>query len=485
MRKTRFMTVLFLVLAASFFFVEEFRQGLSTSISVGFSPQDDQWVESVAHLPERTLERLASQAETDSDAETLAFVALYGSNAEEKTRLAERAVEFDNELTWIFAAVFAETAQRNLPPQWPQRLQDWDPTNSYPYLVEGQNIWESRGLWAYVTTRDEDLDALAGESDWRVAMGGAFTAERIDDYHARRFRLERSVLRRHGLDSPALIYALVAHYSPPPYPVLKQFANLLVHKLGSDAERARRDDDALSYYWTVYHMGERLHMQSRLEAGRIVGGSLLWISGERLMPLLRATGRRDEAMTLELAEAQFNQRQAVLRGEDPLSRTSNYYWHGLWVHLFSAMVLLCLAYTVVAVGYVNLKLWFRTDKKGWVYDFLTISENYAPILLLLSCLGLYVTFYPFAQNFDYYMTAGGEIHDFEVFFANVLPGARLVGDINLPLENPFFPYAYYAVALLALTFGTAFVWKRMKGGTPPRRRVSDASYSVDAGRSSR
>ena len=481
MRKTRFMSVLFLVMAAAFFFVREFRQGLTTSIAVGFSPQEEEWVEKAGHLPERTLARLAAQAEAGQDAETLAFVAHYHPERTEKIRLAEQAVKWEPELTWIFTSAFAESDQRDLPADWPGRVQSWDPDNSTPYLVEGQRIWEQRGLWQYVSIREEDLEALAAESEWRVAMGRAFAAGRIDDYHARRFRLERSVLRRHGLDSPALIYALVAHYSPPPFSVLMQFSNLLVHKLGNDAERAGRDQEALFYYWTVYHMGERLHMQSRLEMGRMIGGRLLWIAGERLLPLLRATGRGDEATTLELAEAQFNQRQAVLLGEDPLARTTNYHWHGLWVHLFARLVLLCLAFTALSVGYVNAKLWFRPKTKGRLYEFLTVSENYAPILLLLSCLGLYVTYYPFAQNYNFYMTAEGEIHDFETFFANVLPGARLVGEINLPLENPFFPYAYYAIALLAVTFGTAFVWKRIKGGAPPQRRASD---SVDAGRSS-
>ena len=104
MRKTRFMSVLFLVMSAAFFFVSEFRQGLSTSIAVRFSPQAEEWVEEVGHLPERTLARLAAQAEDGQDAETLAFVALYHPDSEEKVRLAEQAVEWEPELAWIFAA---------------------------------------------------------------------------------------------------------------------------------------------------------------------------------------------------------------------------------------------------------------------------------------------------------------------------------------------------------------------------------------------
>ncbi len=472
MRKTRFMTVLFLVLALAFFFVREFRQGLSTSIAVRFSPQSEEWIEDAGHFSDRTLARLVAAGEEENDAETLAFTALYASEGEEKVRLAERAVELDSEVTWVFAEAFSEREFEQMPEDWITRLQDWDPGNATPYLLGGARLWQEKQLWRFGSTGAEDLDALAAESDWRVAMGRAFAAEHMDDYHATRFRLERAVLQRHGLDEPAVIFSLVAHYPVPDFDMMKQFSNLLVHKLGREAEEARRARDALFYYWTVYHMGERLHM-NRLERGRVVGGSLLWIASERLLPLLRTMNRDEEATTLELAEAQFNRRQAVLRGEAPLARTTNYYWHGLWTHMFAALVLLSGAFTLLCVGYVNAKQWVRKDKKGWLYDALTISENYAPILWFLSCLGLYISYYPFAQNFAYYMTAEGTINDFEIFFANVLPGARLVGEINLPLENPFFPYAYYAVALLAVSFGGAYVWRRARGDVPQQRRATD------------
>lgn len=464
MRKTRFMSVLFLVLALAFFFVREFRQGLSTSIIVGFNPQEESWVEEAGHFSASTLAGLAERAEREEDARTLAFVAMYSPEAEEKIRLAERAVLLDPELQWILAETFHKRDLGELPPEWLARLQEWDPENATPYLLEGEKLWQERELARFSGADSEPLGKLAAETDWRVAMGRGFAAEKMDDYHAVRFHLEREVLRRHGLDEPAVIYSMVAHYPVPSFDMMKQFANLLVHKLGREAEENRREEDALFYYWMVYHMGERLHMQSRLERGRVVGGSLLWIAGEPLLPLLRRMGREDEALTLELAEAQFDQRQAVLRGEAPLARTTNYYWHGLWTHLFSALVLLSGGFTLLCVGYVNAKQWVRTDKKGWLYDALTISENYAPILWFLSCLGLYISYYPFAQNFDFYMTAEGPINDFEIFFANVLPGARLVGEINLPLENPFAPYMWYALAGVALLFGGAHLLRRGKQG---------------------
>ena len=57
------MSVLFLVLALAFFFVREFRQGLSTSLTVGFNPQEESWVEEAGHFSASTLAGLAERAE--------------------------------------------------------------------------------------------------------------------------------------------------------------------------------------------------------------------------------------------------------------------------------------------------------------------------------------------------------------------------------------------------------------------------------------
>ncbi len=80
-----------------------------------------------------------------------------------------------------------------------------------------------------------------------------------------------------------------------------------------------------------------------------------------------------------------------------------------------------------------------------------MAENYAPALLFLACLGLYLSYYPFAQNFHRYMSAGGEIHDFEPLFFNVLPNFfGPPSQVGLPLQNPFRPYIWYALAGLGL-----------------------------------
>ena len=98
--------------------------------------------------------------------------------------------------------------------------------------------------------------------------------------------------------------------------------------------------------------------------------------------------------------------------------------------------------------------------------FRSVAENYAPVLLFLACLGLYICSFPFGQNFKHYMTASGEIHDLEPFFYNVFPAPFAVPFHNqLGLGNPFRPLAWYALAALVLAVICSLVSGR-KAGQP-------------------
>ena len=90
-------------------------------------------------------------------------------------------------------------------------------------------------------------------------------------------------------------------------------------------------------------------------------------------------------------------------------------------------------------------------RKAGLYNFVTVAENYLPVLLFFACLGLYLTYYPYAQNFHQYMTRAGQTHDLEPLFQNILPSLGLLPEeAALPIGNPLIPYAWYATAGVVL-----------------------------------
>jgi hypothetical protein len=455
MRKTRFMTMLFLVWSIAFFFVPEFRQGLQTpilalSISVG-SPD---LLRNAGTLPLKTLEDFARTAEQQGDPQTLAFVALRHPSPQEAARLAERAIALDPQLTWIYYSLLVSDRTNPSAEQWISHLEAWDPENAIPHLVRGEQIGVRAGdRWP----KPHRLDEFAKETAWREALA----APRYDSYGARRFELERSWLRRHSLAKPPIVLWSVANYPIPNLLNVRTYGNLLEKKLAKEAEQAGRTQEALGYCWTLAHLGERMQLYSVTLLEKAIGSGLQIQAYERLLPLLRQAGRAEEAATVEYALRALGQRRDIFSGKDPLAQSSNYDWAALLVHLLAGLVVAFGLLTIVCTVYVNAKRWVRPEKKGRLYNLLTVAENYMPILLFLACLGLYSSYYPFARNFQHYLTATGEIHDFEALFTNVIPAFGILpGNIELGVGNPFRPYAWYALVGFVVVVLAAIPWRR-------------------------
>jgi len=398
MRRTRFISLLFLVWAIAFFFIPDFRQSFRAPL---ISAANEPWVVLGGPLPNKMLEQTAKLAEQGRDGRTLAFVALRYAIGAEGARLADEAVALD--------------------PQYTKKGNKWP--------------------------LPQQLEALANETEWRQAMQKAFAAPRYDSYGMRRFNLERSWLIEHRLARADILLWSVASYPIPNLANIRNYDQLLVKKLGKNAEEAKKLPEALNDYWTVAHFGERMQLTGIALLEKMIAANVQFDAYDRLVPLLRQMNRTDEAATADYAWAQMHQQVATLQGRDPLAQSSNYNWAALMVHLFAGLAVIFGLFTLLTVGYVNAKRWVRPEKKGRIFQFLTVAENYMPILFFLACLGLYISYYPFAQNFHYYLTASGDIHDLEPLWYNVYPAFGLKpGHQVLAFEDPFRPYAFYAIA---------------------------------------
>ena len=449
MRKTRFMTMFFLVLSLAFFCVPEFRQGLQTPLYLTFGGDPWQAFLRAASLDPDMLRQAAQTAEQKHDARTLAFVALHAGNLQERSRNAEHAVAADPKYTWVYFSLAPLDRKSPQAQKWLTQLETWDPDNAVPYAEHAGNLVEPRNLLG--TPTPKVLDQLAQQADWRQLMEKAFAAPRYDSYTQKRFDLERNWLLERDLARPPVMLLSVASYPIPNLLNLRTYASFEIDKLGKEAEAAGRNDEALRHYWSVAHFGERMQLAGGSLIEKLIASALQKTAYERIIPLLRKTGRNDEAASVEYSLMSLVRFGETMRGKDPLQQSVNYEWSALIVHIFAGLVVVFSAFTVICILYVNAKRWIRTGVRGRLYQFLTSAENYAPILLFFACLGLYSTYYPYARNFHHYMTANGETHNFEPLFYNTLPTFGILpGRVQLPLGNPFVPYFWYALAGVAL-----------------------------------
>ena len=482
MRRTRFISLLFLVLSLAFFGLREFRQGLIAPLA---GMVDVGGLGMAGRISIAELNDLAHQAEERGDGQSLAFAALHlPIHDDAKIRkLADLAVERDPSLIWIYHHLAfrfvsewyrAEVAEGVR--TWATQLTAWDPENAAPYLLQAELVRQQRAsLWPPGRGTDPAyLEGLVDETDWRAAMESAFTKPRYDFYSGRRFELERHVMRQQGWDHPATMLVHAREWPIPDLFNISDYANLLVHKLGGDAEAAGRIDDALAQDWKVAHFGECLRLGGRSQTEQLAGDAVRSRGYKRLIPLLKKIGRQAEAGTLDYGLAQLRQERDVLTGKVPLARSSNYNWSVFLLNVFAGLVVIFLALTLLCVLYVNVKRSYRVQKRGTLWEIMTVGENYMPLLFFVACLGLYVTYYPYAQNFSYYMTAQGPVENFEPLFYNVLPSYSLpTAPTQLELQNPFGGYAQWALtgilAVLLLALGSrwreARTENRKKGPT--------------------
>ena len=477
MRRTRFMSMVFLALSLAFFCVQEFRWALEFLVVEYRLQKLSSFGTPIA--PEK-LRALAQQAQQSGDAQALAFVALNlpSDDREESFRLAEQAVARDPKLTWIYYQLAKKHSGDWTNPDVAKRMREWaakleafDPDNAVPSLLRAELLREKS--WPSIHPKDpKSLEFPLQHPDWVAAMDRAFDQPRYDTYEVRLFELERRVLTQQGWATPAtVVTSLGFSYPFPDLQNLRSYTNFRVFYRSRQAEQAGRREEALGHYYAVSAFANRMRLGGASLLEELLGIALDRIASEPLQAALEKTGRKEEALTVALRLAQYERDYGKHR--DPMKQSSNRFWSGLLLGIFSLLVVFFAALTLVAVLYVNAKRWIRPDKRGRLYDLVTVLENYAPILLFASCLALYLLYAPYASNFHHYMNATGAIRTLEPIFLNVYP---LLGQLvwwrdELMVQNPFGNYIYWALGFLglAILLGT---WDARRGRQASRTNRS-------------
>ncbi|MCI0402326.1 MAG: hypothetical protein L0212_02250 [Acidobacteria bacterium] len=463
MRRTRFMTLFFLALSVAFFCVKEFRWGLcSQSLLFLMEGAEDSPARRLGRMclaPEEDFSALGSAAEQSGDAAALAFAALHPGpdGGDNRMRWADLAVAKDPQYTWVYNHLVSrrmhEAGEPGVAEQLAplaEKMTAWDPENAAVWLQRAELLrgrtkdWPRRS--ATLTPDSPYFQGLAAQTEWLAAMERALAAPRYDTYVQKRFELERAVLREQGWASPSAMLLFLTAYPIPNLLNLREYADFRIKRLGAQAEQARRLDDALGHYRTVATFGRRMRLSGKTLIEELIGVAVERIGTEPLLAAAKKANRREEVAQLELAQQELQRVHNRARGEDPLALSSMYYWSSLLVIVSGLLVFLFSALTLVCVGYVNLKQWIRPEKHGRIYQLMTVAENYLPVMLFLSCAALYLVYRPYATNFQHYLTASGEITNFEPFFFNVFPNPFILPrGYYLPVESPFGDYVWWAL----------------------------------------
>lgn len=446
MRRTRFITWFFLALSLGFFLLRDFRVALEmpllnwaaaqfyTEREAEFlnkpPPQKFPWLERRFTL-ERYLspEELRRRAEV-GDARLKAFAALHlprEEMGEDILRFADQAIAADPELTWLIFSLYSVDDPFAGPGAsaeqlWArvERLEAFDPDNAAPHLLRAGLLRAARGDdWP---TYDEDyVEALAGEAEWRQAMQAAYASPRYDAYDFRRYQLETAVFRQQGWDHPAVVWFTQLREPFRNVLPIREYGSLLTKKLGPEAEAAGRPEEALELYWQAWLFGQRMRGQgSPWVIEPLIGEAIQGGAVERLVPVLRRAGRRQQAAALELALTQLQENSRRRAQEIYLARTRSD-WSALWVNVSAGCWALFFFFTLACNFYLYGKRWLRPQKQGRLFRTMMVAQNYAPVLLFVSGLVLYVSFLPYAQTFAHYMTLEEPPLDLERLIRSALP----------------------------------------------------------------
>ncbi len=439
MRKTTLVVIASCVVASLLFFLAPtFRQAFRVSLA--------QW-HHVFHVqrsfgygdagPE--LSALAKKAEQDHDAEALAFVAAREPNRSESVRLAEKAVQLDPNLTWLYAIVAVQWSSFPELDRWIAALKKFDSQNALPYLITAEKIDIDQVERRQIPHRVEDQPA-----EWKEAIAAAFHSQKLETYTAQRKALDRRVILRYHITDPfqARVYDWEGF---PSYGIgdSASYARLLIDSAKSQEVRGDRKG-ATATYSTVARYGQVLGLDSSFFLNREIKEAYKHLETQSEINGEKAEAAFYASLADELDKAVEKKRASFRNGHggSDVSR-----WNALLVRLsgllmlfFGAALLLCLFGVVVRSRSLRSLNPSRTS--------LALGFGSALGLLLASAI-LLVSYWPYSELLQRFLRNGDEsgMSELSSFLGNVQVPLGTAGFLGV--SNAVF-YFWFAVTILCV-----------------------------------
>lgn len=378
------------VVALLFFFAPAFRQALGVSFAgwesfFSVSPND----------PQSSLRNLAKQAEKERDAKALAFVAVRLADAKESARLADEAVQLDPKLTWVYAIVASRHADLPQIGRWVERLEDWDPGNALPHLLAAEYI-------AVVHTIRHDLAWKQTEDPaWNEEMAAAFKAEKLDDYLETEAAVDREVVQRRHFSQPIPV---LEGLEGPHWPTYTSWFSFQYSesrlKLAQDLEAKGDLKRASEGYYSVARFGQLLEFQGP-SAG--FGAGIQASAYKQLQSLSVKAGNYDQATIFSYLAQQSLERNRGSHATPWMAFSRGNAWtvqsSGLLVLAFGAVIL-------VSGLYAGVRRWLPTARQTGGSPGMMVAGLVSAIGFCVSCITLFVSYRPYAEIFNTFVTYG-------------------------------------------------------------------------------
>lgn len=449
---------LFVLGALLFFLAPPFRQGARTSLLAWrdfVSPDEPQ--------NQDDLMALAIQAESKHDAEGMAFVAARLQNPAESARLAERAVQLDPNLTWIYVM-----ANQPLLPKadWVSELKHWDPENALPYLIAAESVHLDRLVHASKSPTGEGGRESSLESDpaWHNAIAAVFASPKFDDYLDRLREIDRKTSARYGFNN---LYEMILGEGVwlPAYGMadIQRFARSLL--LSGQELEARGDmKGARDKYWMVARFGQAMDIKAHTGQVRLLGASLQSSAYSRLERLSEVEGNASEAAHFAYLATKLAPDKATrtwmleerVFGWEVSARNATV------LQIASLLLLLFTGVSAVAAVFLILG---RRDAPPRFKSVATGALLAGSLGFLLSTATIYLTYRPYWYIFQHEIMKGdrshaGDLNDF-LWAAHWGPGAVLFG-----LSPSYLPFYFWMGVILLGMFGLALIFLRHFAGRP-------------------
>lgn len=366
------------------------RDGLRAVIST--------WRPNVWRAQEAELLRMAREAESKRDAETLAFAALSLQPSAESARITDEAVALDPSLTWIYARASFFSPSLTTVKAWPARLEAWDPENAVGHLVVARA--REAELNPHLLTPSSGIE---NDPLWLAAMQKAFAAPHYDNYQARRIALNREVMARHDLRQPGDVMPGIFSVWWPNPGSLNAYGNWLLTR---SAVAARRGDFSAAERdaWIVVHFVERIRGSEGSNGERWYGARLLRGAFAQLQPLEAAQGHTDAAAFFGEESKVLEHQSKPMREDNPLMALGGW-WVDAGVRVLQAAGLVLM---LLACGVMGSLFWLVVTqaspamRTGRLHRAACRVLRFGPAGLMGAAALLLLAYRPYAEAIRYY-----------------------------------------------------------------------------------
>ena len=418
------------------------------------------------------LERLARRAESQHDAEALAFCAMRLSKPGQSARWAQEAVSLDPNLLWIYAVI--ETRHPNSPEvrPWIPKLEQWDGKNALIPLIKAQSMVRDEFHYNVYAPPSREMDAA-----WRAQMQAAFDAPKFDDYLDRVAELNRRGIPRYRFYDP---YGLVLHQVEIQSWVedsSERFAKIILNA-GDDLESRSDRKGALEKYWQVGRFGELLDSQGRTGFEHRLGTYLQSMAYKRLQALYEKEGDAGQASHFGYLVKKFDPisgENSRFAGEAALGY-STAARNAAVVEISGLMIIVSLGLALAGAAIlISAKLRPQRPAAEESKPVATVVVLASTVALLFSAATLYLTYRPYWYMFQSAIQNGGQSQTDDLrlllLSAETLPGLspRVYFWLHSLLYSgsPTFLFYFWTGVTLFSVIGLLLILSRHFLGRPP------------------